>query len=118
LVDRRSAIAARASATDEGRFVIVAFGLLPGRDYTEELQMLDATQVWAAVDASRKTDDTRVWVALLDEAADVDALAVVGTTATQTPNSVNDLGVPIGWVEDEPALEPALSAAAAGIVID
>jgi hypothetical protein len=118
LVDRRSALAARTLATDEGRFVIVAFGILPGRDYTEELQMLDATQVWAAVDASRKTDDTRVWVALLDEAADVNALAVVGTTATQTPASVNDLEIPIGWVENEPSLEPTLSSATAGIIID
>jgi hypothetical protein len=118
LVDRRSALAARTLATDEGRFVIVAFGIIPGRDYTEELQMLDATQVWAAVDASRKTDDTRVWVALLDEATDVDALAVVGTTATQTPASVNELDIPIGWIEDEPALEPKMSSATAGIIID
>jgi hypothetical protein len=118
LTDRRSVLAARTSATDEQRFVIVAFGIIPGRDYAEEMQMLDATQVWAVVDASRKTDDTRVWVALLDEAVNVDALAVIGTTATQTPTSVNGLGVPIGWVEDEPALETVLSAAASGIVID
>lgn len=118
LIDRRSVLAARTAATDEGRCVVVAFGIIPGRDYTAELQMLDATQVWAAVDASRKTDDTQVWVALLDESVDVDALAVLGTATTQTPTSVNDLRVPIGWVEDEPARESVLSAATAGIVIE
>lgn len=98
--DRRSAMTARADAVHRDRAVFVAYGLDPTADFAEILRSIGADQVWAAVDAGRKHEDTDRWLRALSEAVGVDALAVIGSHRTATPQTVGTLGVPIGWVED------------------
>ncbi|HEX8629745.1 MAG TPA: hypothetical protein VF755_16385, partial [Catenuloplanes sp.] len=61
---------------------------------------LGATAVWAVVDATRKTADTRNHLRAL---GDVEAIAVYGTADTGDPASVLHLGVPIVAVDGQPA---------------
>ena len=56
-------------------------------------------QVWVAVDASRKPDDTARWVHAVAARIPVDAVAVEGTEHTATPDTVEELNLPIGWVD-------------------
>ena len=100
--DRRSAVAARAAGVRAGEPVRVALGL--GRSGLDDdaaylIHLIGADQVWAAVDAGRKAEDTERWVRAVRTAARLDALAVLGTEGTATPDSVLGLGVRIGWIE-------------------
>jgi hypothetical protein len=62
--------------------------------------------VWAAVDASRKEDDTASWVAAVDAVLAVDAVAATNAALTTTPLAVQRLGPPVLWLDAPPA-EPA-----------
>ncbi|NKX53640.1 hypothetical protein [Arthrobacter mobilis] len=99
--DRKSALAARARGVERGQSVFVAFGLGPGGPDLAGLLLvlagLGADQLWAAVDAGRKPGDTARWVQQLREVATVDAVAVEGLAYTATPETVLELGLPIGW---------------------
>ncbi|MFT2816606.1 hypothetical protein [Leifsonia sp. A12D58] len=114
LSDRRGALAARAAGVENDAAVFVAWGLpaLPigsGRDgFALAAGDLGADQAWVAVDAGRKPADTAVWVAALAAAVRLDALAAVGVTATQSPETIRLLGVPVGWVDDGPATHASL----------
>ena len=107
--DRRSAIRAQAMAVRNGSPVLVAFGFGRGETSVAEwsalLSEISPDQVWVAVDAGRKPDDTAAWVSALAAIVPVDAVAVVGSTFTRTPGSVAELNLPIGWV-DGSAAEP------------
>jgi hypothetical protein len=111
VVDRRSAHNARADAVLRGRPLFVAFGLgargglvdVPGL-----VASLGADQVWAVVDPGRKADDTERWVRDLAAIVDITALAVVDSGRTATPQTVNRLGFPLGWVDGMPAVRPEL----------
>jgi hypothetical protein len=99
--DRRSALHARAAGVRAGTAVLVAFGLpRGGRDAgaaVPELDRLAPDQLWLAVDAGRKADDTAGWVDAIARRVPVDALAVLGSDATATPETVQALALPIGW---------------------
>ncbi len=69
---------------------------------------LGADQVWIVVDAGRKPLDTAAWVTEVTEDVSVTAMAVVGTSATSSPESVNTLGIPVGWVDGRRATSPVL----------
>lgn len=101
--DRKSALAARARGVERGHSVFVAFGLGRGGAELESLLAvlagLGADQLWAAVDAGRKPGDTARWVRQLREAVPVDAVAVEGAAYTATPETVLELGLPIGWTD-------------------
>lgn len=105
--DRNSAIGARARGVERGQSVFVAFGL--GQTLTPTLEMLailpalGADQIWLAVDAGRKAEDTDRWVQSVQRVVVPDGLAVTGTRHTSTPKTVNTLGVPVGWVDGEPS---------------
>ena len=105
--DRNSAIGARARGVERGQSVFVAFGL--GHTLTPSLEMLailpalGADQIWLAVDAGRKAEDTDRWVQSVQRVVVPDGLAVTGTRHTSTPKTVNTLGVPVGWVDGEPS---------------
>ncbi|WP_167040941.1 hypothetical protein [Salinibacterium sp. ZJ454] len=105
--DRRTALAARAAGVAAGHSVFVAFGLGPGaRDAAERAASvagIAADQIWLAVDAGRKPDDTARWVQAVTAAAAVDAVAVQGSDATSSPDTVASLGLPIGWRDGRPA---------------
>lgn len=107
VVDRRTALGARAEAVNQDRAVIVAFGLSPDVDTMSAenlrslLAPLGADWVWAVVDVSRKPQDTERWVDGLRGAVGVDALAVVGSEFTATPHTASMLNVPVGWADGE-----------------
>ena len=99
---RQSATAARAHAVVSERTVLVAFGLGKARNALARVQSvaaLSADQVWVVVDAGRKHEDTARWVGVLSAQLNVAAVAVVGAAETGTPESVNGLGLPVGWID-------------------
>ena len=103
---RQSATAARAHAVVTERTVIVAFGLGKARNALARVQSvaaLSADQVWVVVDAGRKHEDTARWVGVLSAQLNVTAVAVVGASETGSPESVNGLGLPVGWIDARPA---------------
>jgi hypothetical protein len=103
---RQSATAARAHAVVTERTVLVAFGLGKARNALARVQSvaaLSADQVWVVVDAGRKHEDTARWVGVLSAQLNVSAVAVVGAAETGSPESVNGLGLPVGWIDGRPA---------------
>lgn len=110
--DRRSGAAFRADGVQHARGGIVAAGLPaalpvdPAR--LEGLRGVPADQVWIVVDAGRKHEDTARWVGAVGAVVPVDALAVVGVAGTASPASVNELRIPIGWIDAVPAHAPVL----------
>jgi hypothetical protein len=103
--DRRSAITARANGVESGESTFVACGW--GTGAVGILVSAQPDQVWVAVDAGRKPDDTARWVSAVAAAARIDAVATVGSASTSTPETVEELGLPIGWVDDRPATSRA-----------
>ncbi|MDQ6753729.1 MAG: hypothetical protein M3017_10025 [Actinomycetota bacterium] len=109
VVGRNGLTAARTTGAAAGRTVVVAFGLrTDGQVQAPALSDLDADQVWLAVDAARKPADTASWARKVGWAIEVDALAVLGSQETLTPGTVNELDIPIGWVDGEPASKTTL----------
>lgn len=109
LVGRQGLVAARAAGVIAGEPVFIAFGLgSDGALRANALTELKADQVWIAVDATRKHSDTIAWVRKVGWAASIDALAVIGSTDTLTPSSVNELNVPIGWIDGRKSVRSAL----------
>jgi hypothetical protein len=103
---RQSATAARAHAVVTERTVLVAFGLGKARNAlarVPSVAALSADQVWVVVDAGRKHEDTARWVGVLSAQLNVTAVAVVGASETGSPESVNGLGLPVGWIDGRPA---------------
>ena len=103
--DRRGALAARARGVERGETAFVACGW--GADAPAILSAVRPDQVWVAVDAGRKPEDTARWVAAVASAVPIDALAAVGWGDTATPETVEELGLPIGWIDDRPATSRA-----------
>lgn len=99
---RQSATAARAHAVLTDQTVLVAYGLGKARDALARLQSvaaIPADQLWVVVDAGRKHEDTARWVGVLSAQLNVTAIAVVGAAETGTPETVNGLGLPVGWID-------------------
>jgi len=114
---RQSATAARARAVETEQTVLAAFGLGTARNAAARIQgiaALQPDQVWVVVDAGRKPEDTARWVGLLQSRLQVTAVAVVGAADTATPESVEALGLPVGWIDGLPVSRPLPWAAAPG----
>ena len=112
---RQSATAARAHAVETEQTVLAAFGLGKGRNTPARLQAIAALspdQLWVVVDAGRKHEDTVRWVGQLSARLEVASVAVVGAADTATPESVDALGLPVGWIDGRAATRPAPWAAA------
>lgn len=101
-----AATAARATRERLDRTVIavVATDVDPGRSRNRQpariLAALGADAVWAIVDATRKTSDTRRRLADLGP---VTAAVVVDAAETDSPATVLELGVPVALLDGEPA---------------
>lgn len=102
--DRRTAMETRSAGVLTGTGTVVAARWSPhGRDeerFARTMRGMAADQVWVAVDARRKSEDTALWVGRLQAIVPVAGIAVLGREGTATPESVEDLGLPTGWVED------------------
>lgn len=114
---RQSATAARAHAVETEQTVLAAFGLGKGRHALARLQAIAALspdQVWVVVDAGRKAADTARWVSLVRARLEVDAVALVGAADTSSPETIDALHLPVGWIDGRPASQPVPWAAADG----
>lgn len=110
--DRRHAYAVRAEAVTAGTSAVVAAGLplsIPvSSERLQALASVAADQIWLVVDAGRKPPDLARWAAAIVAALPVDALAVTGLASTSTPHTVDELLVPIGWLDGRPAARSSL----------
>lgn len=101
--DRRSAVLARAMGVQNASPVFVALGLGRGTtvpsNWDDIVRGISPDQVWVAVDAGRKPEDTALWVNAVAGLVPVDAVAVEGSALTSSPNTVDELNLPIGWVD-------------------
>ncbi|MCU1637293.1 MAG: hypothetical protein JWQ68_2532 [Cryobacterium sp.] len=123
--NRRFALETRARGVQLGNPQFIAFGIgigigigargVQGSSSAPEqcLAALGADQLWLAVDVGRKPSDTALWVRPIVESSRVHALAVVGQSATATPDTALDLGVPIGWTDASAVEVPLLRRGAA-----
>lgn len=100
---------AQALAAVAGKPVVVAFSVgnpTPSNPFL--LSGITPDQVWAVVDAAHKPEDTQSWVRQVAWFTDIDALAVYGAADTATPETVNELGYPVGWLDGHRATAPTL----------
>ncbi|OLT54253.1 hypothetical protein BJF88_09950 [Cellulosimicrobium sp. CUA-896] len=96
--DRRAATEARARGVRAGAATAVALGIgVDAAGARALLEELGPEEVWVVVDASRKPADTAAWVGAVRRLAEVRAMVVVGHELTLTPESVEVLGLPVGW---------------------
>lgn len=99
--NRREAGDFRAHCIAGGSVGLLAWGLGLGVAGAQAggaaLKALGADQIWVVVDASRKADDTAAWVGAVRAAVPAAAIAVLHGVETSTPDTVNALGLPIGW---------------------
>ncbi|MGX5697377.1 hypothetical protein ACWKWP_14350 [Agromyces soli] len=58
-------------------------------------------EVWAAVDVSRRLDDSEAWVGRLHAVLPVAAIAAVGSSRTGHPIDLSTLGPRVGWNDAE-----------------
>ena len=107
--DRRSALLARARGVELAQSTFIAYGLDPASDAAAGAAVLTAIaadQVWVVVDASRKVEDTARWVNMIKAAVQVHAVAALGRRFTTTPATVDELGLPVEWMDGRVATAP------------
>lgn len=98
IADRRAALTARMRAVERDGAIVLAVSVELEGEFGA-LAELRPDEVWAAVDVSRRTDDTAHWLSCLDAAAPVAALAAVGSARTRHPLDLSRFGWRIGWQE-------------------
>ena len=106
---RRSAVSARANGVEAGHSTFIACGIEPASDAVARaatLTAIGADQVWVVVDASRKTEDTIRWVNMVVSSVQVHAVAALGRRFTTSPATVDDLGLPVQWMDGRVAAAP------------
>ena len=106
---RRSAVSARANGVEMGHSTFIACGIEPTSDAAARaatLTAIGADQVWVVVDASRKTEDTTRWVNMVVSSVQVHAVAALGRRFTTSPATVDDLGLPVEWMDGRAAAAP------------
>ncbi|WP_146066094.1 hypothetical protein [Cryobacterium sp. Y82] len=114
--DRRGAMLARAQGVEIGHSTFIAYGLEPASDALARaaaLTEIGADQVWVVVDASRKAEDTIRWVNMVLTSVQVHAVAALGRQFTTSPATVDDLGLPVEWMDGRAAAAPTGRRAAA-----
>lgn len=100
---RRDAITVRARGVQRERVVIAAYGLSHDESTVQQVQAiadLKPDQVWVAVDAGRKHEDTARWVTAATGVLPAHAVAALGRDATSTPDTVRELRMPVSWAYD------------------
>ena len=96
--DRRSVLRARANAVADGVPLVVSVAVNPLQALLPQLELLgvlEADQLWVAVDAGRKSADTAAWVKHVASGHGVYAVVALHSNETLSPESVWDLGFPV-----------------------
>lgn len=112
LGNRAGAVAARAAGVEGGYPVFVAWGIESASerdDHFASLPALAPDQVWVTVDARMKEADTAAWVKAVREAVVISGVAVEHSRSTSTPETVDRLNLPVGWVDGRPNAAPGAS---------
>ena len=65
-----------------------------------DIDALEPTMVWAAIDATRKPEDLLEWS---EELGGLDALSVTNLEDTVSPAAVLQCGIPVGRLDGRPA---------------
>ncbi|MGA7204562.1 MAG: hypothetical protein WBX27_08045 [Specibacter sp.] len=109
LIDSPGVKKAQALAAVDNKPLLVAFSIGAGTSSKPAaLSALRPDQLWLVVDAAHKPEDTAAWVRQICWFSTPDALAVVGSRDTETPETVNELGIPVGWLDGQQAQRPTL----------
>ncbi len=109
LIDSPEVKKVQALAAVDAKPLIIAFSIgKRGSSSPSALAAVRADQLWLVVDAAHKPEDTQAWVRQVAWHAVPDALAVHGSTYTATPETVNELGCPVGWVDGYQSTSPVL----------
>ncbi|WP_411730569.1 hypothetical protein [Paeniglutamicibacter sp.] len=98
IMDRRGILRARATAVEDGVPLLVSVAINPLLALPAQLQLLEVLapdQLWAAVDAGRKAEDTAVWVKQVASACGIYAVVSLHAEETLSPESVGELGFPL-----------------------
>lgn len=98
LVDRRGILKARAAAVADGVWSLVSVAInpqLPLLPQLDLLELLEADQLWVAVDAGRKVEDTAAWVNYVAARNRLYAVVSLHADETLSPESVWELGFPV-----------------------
>ncbi len=98
VTDRRGILRARAAAVAEGVALLVAVAINPQVALLPQLELLavlEADQLWAAVDAGRKAEDTAAWVKHVASGHGLYAVVSLHADETLSPESVWELGFPV-----------------------
>ena len=98
LTDRRGVLKARADAVAQGVPLMVAVAINPLLALPGQLQLLDVLapdQLWVAVDAGRKAEDTAAWVGAVAAGRGIYAAVSLHADETLSPESVWELGFPV-----------------------
>lgn len=108
-IDSAEVKKAQALAAVDGKPLVIAFSVgARGSSSPTALASVVPNQLWLVVDALHKPEDTQVWTRQTAWYATPDALAVLGSTETATPETVNELGYPVGWVDGYQATSATL----------
>ena len=111
LIDRPGVQRAQALAAVANKPLLIAFSLGDRTSSKPDiLSSVKPDQVWLVVDAAHKPADTQAWVRQASWFVTPDALAVVGANDTTTPETVNELGIPVGWLDGRAATSATLTA--------
>jgi len=109
IIDGNEVKKVQALAAIEGKPLLVAFSIGERRSSNAAiLSSVRADQLWLVVDAAHKPADTQAWVRQASWFSVPLALAVLGSTQTATPETVNELGYPVGWVDGYQSTSPLL----------
>ncbi|GAA1498206.1 hypothetical protein [Paeniglutamicibacter kerguelensis] len=98
LTDRRGVLKARAAAVEAQEPLVVSVALNPLQPLREQMELLDTLgpdQLWVAVDAGRKSEDTAAWVKHVSARHRVYAVVALHGNETLSPESVLELGFPV-----------------------
>ncbi len=98
ITDRRGVLKARAAAVEAQLPLVVSVALNPLQPLRDQLELLDILgpdQLWVAVDAGRKSEDTEAWVKHVSARHRVYAVVALHCNETLSPESVLDLGFPV-----------------------
>ncbi|MDO2935601.1 hypothetical protein Q2T94_14925 [Paeniglutamicibacter sulfureus] len=98
ILDRRGILRARANAVADGVPLLVSVAINPLLALPKQLQLLEVLapdQLWVAVDAGRKAEDSAAWVKAVAKACGIYAVVSLHAEETLSPESVWELGFPV-----------------------
>ncbi|MFL4473858.1 hypothetical protein ACIPVK_07670 [Paeniglutamicibacter sp. MACA_103] len=98
ILDRRGILKARADVVAQGVPLLVSVALNPLLGLPAQLHLLEVLapdQLWAAVDAGRKAEDTAAWVDAVAAGHGIYAVVSLHAEETLTPETVWELGFPV-----------------------